>query len=229
MNQEKIWDYFQNNPEIGSLAFNADARYRFIANKIVSGSDVLNIGVGKGGLELMLLDKRVNVYCLDPNKESIRKIQEEFGLAERAKFGYAQAIPFDDSSFDVVVMSEVLEHLSDEVINKTVKECHRVLRKGGRFIGTVPADEVLLESRVVCPDCGKVFHRWGHLQEFSEQRLRQLLERQFDRCVISRHYFGNWQTLNWKGKISWLLKKICVFLGIRGSSENFFFSAWKKQ
>jgi hypothetical protein len=28
----------------------------------------------------------------------------------------------------------------------------------------------------VCPDCRKVFHRWGHLQSFTEPKLRSYFE-----------------------------------------------------
>src|SRR6185312_3250597 len=102
------------------------------------------------------------------------------GLAEKARHGYSQDIPFNDGMFDVVIMSEVLEHLTDTVIASTLTEVHRVLKPGGRFIGTVPADEKLSSEQVICPDCGKIFHRWGHVQEFSTDRLRSLLLTAFD-------------------------------------------------
>ncbi len=228
MNQEKIWNHFQNNPEMDGFAFNsAKSRYRFIVNQIKPGMNVLNIGIGRGGLEELLLAEKVNVHCLDPIEESISALQSRFNLGDKAKVGYSQSIPFDNQIFDVVVMSEVLEHLSEEVINETIKEVHRVLRQGGRFVGTVPANEELLENQVICPDCGKIFHRWGHLQSFSSERLNQILSRQFNGPKIARMYFGNWETLNWKGRFSWILKSLAVLIGIKGAGENFFFSAKK--
>ena len=227
MNQEKIWDYFQNNPEVSDIAFKADSRYQFITRKIISGSNVLNIGVGKGGLEEILLAKNVNVFCLDPNEESIRVLKTRFDLGEKARVGFSQAIPFDDNFFDTVIMSEVLEHLSDDVLEKTIKECRRVLRSGGVFIGTVPADEDLIVNRVICPECGKAFHRWGHLQTFSQERIKTMLSNEFSEPSVQRKYFGNWATLNWKGRVSCFLKKAAVLLGIKGNGETFFFSGTK--
>ena len=228
MNQEKIWDYFQNNPDVGDIAFKADSRYQFLTHQVEPGCSVLNIGVGKGGLEKLLIAKKVNIHSLDPNKESIHNLQSNLNLGEKARVGFSQSIPFDDAYFDVVIMSEVLEHLSDDVLEKTIVECRRVLLPGGVFIGTVPAEEKLMESVVLCPDCGKAFHRWGHLQSFSLERINTMLSSEFSDPTIKRKYFGNWLTLNWKGKVGWFLKQTALFLGVKGRGETFFFSG-KKQ
>ena len=155
-------------------------------------------------------------------------VRERFGLGESAQVGFSQNIPFPDGQFDVVVMCEVLEHISDEVRAASFREITRVLKPGGRLIGTVPADENLLDNRVVCPHCGEVFHRWGHLQSFSEPRLRGLLAEQFRNVAISRHFFGEVRTVNWKGRLSWALKKALVAAGVRGNFESFFFSATRR-
>lgn len=43
-------------------------------------------------------------------------------------------------------MSEVLEHLTDDVLERTIVEVHRVLVAEGHFIGTVPARENLIDQ-----------------------------------------------------------------------------------
>jgi SAM-dependent methyltransferase len=54
--------------------------------------------------------------------------------------GRAEAIPFDDARFDVVVAAEVLEHIPAGGREAALREMLRVLRPGGRMIVTFPAD-----------------------------------------------------------------------------------------
>ncbi len=49
----------------------------------------------------------------------------------RAQVGFSQNIPFPDSQFDVVIMTEVLEHRTDDVLNATLGEVKRVLKPRG--------------------------------------------------------------------------------------------------
>ncbi len=51
--------------------------------------------------------------------------------------GDATRLPFADDSFDVVITSEVLEHIQNDVA--AIAEMVRVLKPGGTFAGTVPA------------------------------------------------------------------------------------------
>ncbi len=229
MNQEKIWEAFQNDESLVDLGFPARRRFKFLAGKIPKGSDVLNIGVGNGYLEKLLVQKGVIVSCLDPSDAAINKIREQLELGDRAKSGYSQAIPFSDASFDFVIMSEVLEHLDDDITEKTLKEVKRVLKDKGLFIGTVPADENLKSGFVVCPKCGDVFHRWGHVKSFSEDSLSNILAREFTDVTVRRFVLSDFNQLNWKGKITAVLKELQAFLNLKGSVQNLFFSARKKK
>ena len=53
---------------------------------------------------------------------------------------FTSAINFRDESFDVVMMTEVLEHLPYPSI--TVREVHRILKKkpGSTYVGSAPLD-----------------------------------------------------------------------------------------
>lgn len=175
MGQEKIWDYLQN--EGAGLGHFSEARQRYLINRISRGAKVLNIGVGAGQFERLALAARLDVFSLDPSERAIEKLRTDTGLDEsRAKAGYAQDMPFKPETFDVVVMSEVLEHLEDHVLGPSLEEVRRVLRPGGQLIATTPYRENLGLAQVVCPECGNVFHRMGHHQSFDLQKMKKLLE-----------------------------------------------------
>jgi len=225
MKQDKIWEHFQN--EQGESFDGARARLSWIHNKLIKGQRVLNIGVGNGAFERMSLQSGVDIFSLDPSERSIAQLIKELNLEEKAKVGYSQDIPFDDGFFDVVVMSEVLEHLSDEILRGTFVEIKRVLKNKGMFIGTVPARENLNDSVTVCPECACQFHRWGHVQSFNKISLNELFSIYFTRVNIEERLFVNWKMENWKGKIIYCLKKLLLVLDVHGSNENLYFEVVK--
>src|SRR5690625_2329975 len=221
MQQDKIWEAYQNDPDLEGMGCRSGGRIEYVATQVPTGAIVLNIGVGQGKLERLLSEKNVKAFSLDPSESSINRIRAMLGVGEeQAKVGYSQDIPFSDNAFDFVIMTEVLEHLGDDVMRKTLLEVKRVLKKDGKFLGTVPADENLNASIVVCPDCGKKFHRWGHLQTFSSDRLNQVLNSVFSSVIVRRRFFVHYPDLNWKGKISGSIKVIQAYLDKKGQNQN---------
>ena len=225
--QKQIWDYFQGE---GADSFAGSAgRLNWLARR-VNAEQVLNIGVGDGTFERAAQSRGAQIHCLDPSEGAINQLRDELGLGERAQVGYLQDMPFDDDSMDVIVISEVLEHLATTaMLEKALEEIKRVLRPGGRILGTVPAREDLASQMVVCPDCGKQFHRWGHAHSFTISSLQSLLDRHFSVTEVSERLFVTWSTLNWKGKLSACMRLILHYVDIHGKNENIFFIAVKPQ
>jgi len=222
-NQEAIWEYFQNEG-IDSFA-GSEARLAYLAALIPSPGKVLNIGVGMGIFEARATARGLTVFSLDPSARSIERLQKLYDLGDRARVGYSQQIPFPERHFDAVVLSEVLEHLSDDVSDATLREVARVLQPEGQFIGTVPARENLADETVVCPSCSHRFHRWGHAQSFDPARLQALLESKFSDVRIWERPFVTFSTLNWKGKIQGVTRVLLNFCGFHGKHENIVFVA----
>lgn len=225
MKQDRIWEAYQNDADLHEMGCRDGGRIKYVVRSIPLRGRVLNIGVGKGILEEVLLQQGVEVYSLDPSETTIRRLRDELSMGDRAQAGYSQHIPFMNAHFDCVIMTEVLEHLSDDILEQTLHEISRVLVPGGAFVGSVPADENLAQGMVVCPDCGKKFHRWGHVQSFSRDRLARILESHFDAVEVSRVVFLDWRNLNWKGKFGGMLRSMQARLDMRGSNQNLFFSA----
>lgn len=221
--QDKIWDYWQTT---GIEAFTSNTgRLDYVGNLVnkFGKSKVLTIGVGDLYLEKILLKNKMNLYVLDPSQASISSATKVLSLdSERAVVGYSQNMPYESNFFDVIVMSEVLEHLDDNILRDTIKELHRVLKKGGRFIGTVPYNENLKKSEVMCPHCDKVFHKVGHVRSFDKFSMLNTLNSYFNDNDIKIwvKFLPAWKILNFKGKIVASLKKILEFFSIYGEKFN---------
>lgn len=223
MNQEKLWDYFQGE----SLEVFSDSisRLNFLINKADKlyreKPTTLNIGIGNGWLERECKKRGWESYSLDPSEVAVKQLSSD-GL--KAKVGYIEAIPYDDNFFDICFCSEVLEHLSNEQLYQGLKEIKRVLKKGGYLIGTVPFNEYLLDNQVICPDCKKVFHRWGHLQSFDKLKLRYALNKAcFDVITIDTYAFPDFSRKSVKDKIKSITRWFLGRLGAAISQPNLLF------
>lgn len=216
--QRAIWDHFQTD---GVAAFAGSyARLAHLARRLPRGSRVLDVGIGNGMFEEEALSRGHEVWCVDPSAEAIAAVRSRLGLGERAVVGFSQELPFPEAHFDAVVASEVLEHLDDNMLDRSVREFRRVLRPGGRLLATVPRGEDLSRALVVCPCCGEHFHRWGHQQSFDETSLRRRLEPQFEVELVQRRRFPTFSALNAKGKGIAVAQLALSRLGIPGASEK---------
>jgi 2-polyprenyl-6-hydroxyphenyl methylase/3-demethylubiquinone-9 3-methyltransferase len=95
---------------------------------------LLDVGCGGGLLAEEFARLGCQVSGIDPSERSLstaRKHAEQSGLNISYKTGVGEEIPFADSSFDVVVCCDVLEHVND--ISGVVRESARVLPTGGIF------------------------------------------------------------------------------------------------
>lgn len=87
-------------------------------------------------------------------------------------------LDFADQSFDIVMMTEVLEHLPYPII--TLSEIHRILkqRSASLFMGSVPID-YHLRRRLALLMGRRLEGDPTHIHSFSVLELRQLLEHYF--------------------------------------------------
>ena len=95
---------------------------------------ILDVGCGTGGT-MDVLEPGGEVYGGDASKDAISFCVRR-GHAQLTQCR-AEALPYADEVFDVVVCADILEHLEDD--KAALSEILRVLRPGGVAIVTVPA------------------------------------------------------------------------------------------
>lgn len=139
---------------------------------------MLNVGIGGGIFEAHAHARGASVHSLDPNWASLRSHAAD--AVSRLVVGRLQEMPFANDTFDAVVVSEDLEHLSPDDMRLALSEIERVLHPGGRIIGPVPFEENLGDAMVICPNCSEIFHKVGHLQSFSVESMSRELMQYFE-------------------------------------------------
>jgi ubiquinone/menaquinone biosynthesis C-methylase UbiE len=83
-------------------------------------------------------------------------------------FGSASNLPFEDQAFDVILCSEVLEHLPTTFDEKALIEMSRVLRSDGQLFVTIPSLEGLRATSKLRnlghddPNGGEYHYRMGY-------------------------------------------------------------------
>ena len=103
--------------------------------RLAEGGRLLDLGCGSGGfLREMQQLPGWQVEGIEVNKEMATFGRERLGL--KVHGGTLEDARLSSSSFDVVTMWDVLEHLSDPLA--TLQEIHRILRPGGVLISSSP-------------------------------------------------------------------------------------------
>jgi ubiquinone/menaquinone biosynthesis C-methylase UbiE len=186
MDYTNTWKYHQTDNR--DHLKNAARRLRFVTKEINKISDIkktLDIGFGDGQL-LNLLAKKYDTHGIDFVQENIALARKATGLGDNIKFGNSTSIPFEENSFDLVTATEILEHLSEEELKKSLNEISRVLVPGGYLVLTVPYKEKLSEKNTCCPNCGTTFHIWGHQQSFNDENIPKKFGNGFTIVKIQR-------------------------------------------
>ena len=137
---------------------------------------LLDVGCGEGRHIFGVMQDYPLMKCIgiDMDHQSIKIAEEGYDYFKSishagAEFlkGSAYNIPFPDNFFDLVICSEVLEHLHE--YNDAVKEMHRVLKPGGKLYASVPASW----PEKICWNLSKDYQNQpgGHLRIFNQKKL----------------------------------------------------------
>jgi len=154
------------------LGFQQKHRIDQVISLVPSDSNpVLELGCGFGYICDRLTKK--NVIGVDYSISTLKHAKCEKVLAT------CDALPFRNNCFDTVIASELLEHLNDEELSRTINEIERVSRR--YVLITVPYMENPWETFVKCACCGNIFSPYGHEQFFDEKRVRFLFKK--SKCV----------------------------------------------
>lgn len=138
-----------------------------------SARSVLDIGCGAGIILHHLKAARPDLALvgIERSRTTAAAGRRMFGLDIREES--AEALGFADGAFDVVMATEVIEHLPTPIYRTVLAEMERIARQ--RIIITVPYRE--RRQFVTCPACSCVFSPIFHLRTYDDPDLASLFER----------------------------------------------------
>ncbi len=179
-----FWDAFADDPLFARQYFSNHSGALFLEyleqeKGIRWEGRVLNYGCGPGYLVKHLLERGVACEALDFSERSVGRVREQVGanpLFRGATVAHTVPTPLADASVDVLLSVEMVEHLFDEHVFPTFAEFRRLVRPGGTIIVSTPNAEDLSASRILCPDCGSLFHQYQHLRSWTAQQLQTVME-----------------------------------------------------
>ena len=137
---------------------------------------ILEIGGGQGGLTALLYPQ-AQITNLDCNPDFANASCNQLPNVNFV-CGDATELPFDDCSFTVITMFDVLEHIADDRL--AIKEALRVLKPGGFLLLSTPNENWRFPYydwlRPVCPTEQDVMTEWGHVRRgYTKAELEELI------------------------------------------------------
>jgi len=127
---------------------------------------VLDVGCGDGTL-LRSIDWAIGKVGVDISYTALSLVTSGGRV-----LASSDILPFCDKEFDLVMSTEVLEHLPDEVFEASCGEIQRIARR--YVLISVPFHEDLARKQARCLRCGHVYHIHLHLRSFDLLGLERI-------------------------------------------------------
>ena len=167
------------------------------------GDKILDIGCGSGrhACRAYACDG-VTIIGVDANYNDVREAQgrltyhEAIGAHGGGSWGCAAgnilSLPFPEASFDLVICSEVMEHIPQDSL--AADEIMRVLKPGGQLAVSVPR----YFPEKICWKLSTTYYsaNGGHVRIYTKQHIRRLFE-QTGAVFQTTHFAHSLHTPYW--------------------------------
>lgn len=150
----------------------------FIRKRAQQGDTVLDLPVGYGRFVPRLLEEGFRIKGVDANENMLQRVHDDFSGQIELRKGMADAIPFQDNSFDGFVSVRLFQHIHDhEERRRIFAETKRVTSRWGIITLYTPSL------------CHKVFRRVRKGKRLTMVTLE-----------LARHELqeAGWKILSWK-------------------------------
>lgn len=150
---------------------------------------ILDIGCGVGTMDFYLAAKGKGVTGIEISEKAVEIAKENakiFKLDKKVNFIAAEfpnKIP--DSKYDLVIFSEVIEHLEDD--GKALRDIRKVLKPDGILVITTPSSNAPLYRMGLLGSFDKSV---GHLRRYGKEGLMDLVKKNRFKIINSGCHEG---------------------------------------
>jgi len=162
---------------------------------------LVDVASGTGDVTKLFLERvgyLSDAYCVDENQGMLNLSKKKFNNTHNIKWinANAESLPFDDNFFDYYTISFGIRNVRN--INKAIKEAHRVLKPGGRFLClefSKVENEILnkfykMYSKSI-PKIGKLIIGKSEPYEYLVKSIEKFYSQEEFYQVIKLHDFAN--------------------------------------
>ncbi len=167
---------------------------------ILPGHTVIDVGCGDGGYIGFVAAQGAEVLFVDQDPERLARTEERIRTSARAYRAIqsdCDPIPIDDAVGDLVICTEVLEHVPDPA--KFLRELIRIAKPGAQLLISVPdSRSEQFVSATAPPEC---FQEPNHIRIFTAQAFETLV-RDAGLEIESHRFTGCFWSVFWP--LSWM-------------------------
>jgi cyclopropane fatty-acyl-phospholipid synthase-like methyltransferase len=190
------YDYFTQAYRTGTDTWSHTPHHRavsrLLSKHIPKDSLILDIGSGRGLLDLYLVKNGYKIIGIENQENLVKACNDEVSrsnLTSKARFKYAEAldIPFVDNGFHNVLEVGLLQHLPKSDWQKYITEVDRILANNGYFLNVSLSREttMLLGNHPKRDDLSS-FEKYGLVHHFfTEDDIKDLLPEHF--TIVDQH------------------------------------------
>lgn len=178
----RLWNNLANQSKENYFAFHSGkSLVKHCSKKLdFEGKVVLDFGCGNGYMYEWLKIHGIEKYIgVDFSEESVDYIKSNYQDDARVKGVLINDLSKEvaSNSVDIILVTEVIEHLYDDVLEADIEIWKSVLKTDGRIILSTPNAEQLEKNYVYCPCCDNYFHKWQHVRSWNRQLVHDFFDK----------------------------------------------------
>lgn len=194
--KEKIfnfWNYYVSNEALSEISVakeNGCEIVKLVRKYLKKDGNNLDYGCGAGYLMEYLFEAGISCAGLDYSDKSLADVKKKFKGNNLFKGVILSSDTpnkeIADNSYAFIFLIETIEHISPNKLKSFLDELFRIIKHGGYLFISTRNDENLDQKKIICPDCGAIFHRVQHISSFNAKSINKLMNEVGFQTIFSK-------------------------------------------